>query len=298
MDLSIVFLSVVILVVLGFIANYYSTILPSDGYNDKGNGKKKDVPLYIYESVGRSARKWSSFRDRMHKEPRSAYLELCDNTHAKNHTIGKIIPVTDADLMKLIPTADTNIDLQYNRMLRDSLLLTMVCQNGGIVIPRNTILLNSTELLYNQAVSANTILYAGSGNSDYGCPIIVSNGGCGEYADIILKEASVSWFKDGIMFNGGLPLILERSRAYKINTDQLSGVREMDVNELVREGEYNGGDILVRIPFPQASGTSTIARRDEWLFSVSFEELMGSPIVLKDMVMKSCNGNIMRLVVE
>ena len=183
---NVIITSAIILVSLGLLATYYSQYTNTDTIEMTDNGirykLKKNIPLYVYSSVPKSSRKWNSFYDRTHKEPRSDILQLCDNTHSKHHSIGKIIHITDEDLIKMCPmlnkTNSTDIAslLQYNRVVRDILLLSLVCKTGGIVIPRNTFLMNGTELLYTQAREPGTILYSGSGNNSYSCPVIVSTG--------------------------------------------------------------------------------------------------------------------------
>lgn len=296
MDILIIITSLVILISLGLISQYYSgsSPLPLGMVNGNSSGKHKvNIPLYVYESTGNSSRKWLSFRDRMSKNTYSPYLQLCDNTHIKNHTIGKIIPVNDNDLLQLLEDypEENPPDLQYHRLLRDSLLLKLVSKEGGIIIPRHVFLMEDTKTLFSQAQEPGTILYAGSGNNEYGCPIIVSNGGNEEYANMVVSQVKLPNTYGGVEFGGGLPLVLNRSRKMSgnVNIQELSGVREMSVRDLTQIGEYNGNALAIRVPFPQNSGTSMIPNTDKWVFSVPFDDFLENATVLRSIVIYACN---------
>lgn len=305
MTSTVIITSAIVLVSLGLLATYYSQYTNTDMIEMTDNGirykLKSNIPLYVYSSVPKSSRKWSSFYDRTHKEPRSDILQLCDNTHTKHHTIGKIVHITDEDLMKLCPMIDGEDNdashLQYNRVVRDTLLLTLVCKTGGIVIPRNTFLMNNTELLYTQAREPGTILYAGSGNNSYSCPIIVSTGSCDELANVLLTEAKKNTLRGGIGFQGGLPVVLENTKRLYSRMGNLSGINELNTTEILEIGEYSGNDLVIRIPFPQASGVNTIPRKDEWLYSTNTEDLLMNPTVLKSIVSQSC-GDHMNIIID
>lgn len=299
MTSSVIITSAIILVSLGLVATYYSQYTNTDVIEMTDNGMqyklKKNIPLYVYSSVPKSSRKWNSFYDRTHKEPRSDLLQLCDNTHSKHHSIGKIVPIYDEDLVKMLPIED-DMDstdpatlLQYNRVLRDILLLSVVCKSGGILIPRNTFLMNSTELLYTQARESGTILYAGSGNNSYSCPIMVSTGSCDELANVLLKEAKQNSLRGGVSFKGGLPVVLENTKRLYSRLGPLSGVNELNTADLLEVNEYTGRDLAIRIPFPQASGVNDIPRRDEWIYSTNVEDLLMNPTVLRSIALQSCS---------
>lgn len=299
---TIVITSVIVLVSLGLLGSYYSQYTNTDMIEMTDNGVqyklKNDIPLYVYSSVAKSSRKWSSFYDRTHKEPRSDLLQLCDNTHTTHHTIGKVVHVTDEDLVMLCPGLKESVNtdpsslLQHNRVVRDLLLLVLVCKTGGIVIPRNTFLMNRTEFLYTQAREPGTILYAGSGNNSYSCPVIVSNGSCDELANILVKEARKNTLRGGVSFKGGFPVVLENTKRFYSRIGPLSGVSEMGTHELLRVGEYTGRDLVIRIPFPQASGVNTIPRKDEWIYSTNVEDLCMNPSVLRSIVKQACDSQI------
>jgi hypothetical protein len=299
---NVIITSAIILVSLGLLATYYSQYTNTDTIEMTDNGirykLKKNIPLYVYSSVPKSSRKWNSFYDRTHTEPRSDILQLCDNTHSKHHSIGKIIHITDEDLIKMCPmlnnTNSTDIAslLQYNRVVRDILLLSLVCKTGGIVIPRNTFLMNGTELLYTQAREPGTILYSGSGNNSYSCPVIVSTGSCDELANVLLKETQNNTLRGGIDFKGGLPVILENTKKLYSRLGNLSGVNELDTTDITEIGEYSGRDLVIRIPFPQASGVNTIPRKDEWIYSTNVEDLLMNPTVLKSIVSQACDNHM------
>ena len=296
---NVIITSAIVLVSLGLLMTYYSQYTQTDTIEMTDNGikykLKRDIPLYVYSSVPKSSRKWNSFYDRTHKESRSDLLQLCDNTHLKHHSIGKIIPISDDDLLKICPGLDKtyNTDatslLQHDRILRDILLLLLVCKTGGIIIPRNTFLMDRTELLYTQVREPGTILYAGSGNNSYSCPIIVSNGSCDELAGVLLKEAQTVPFRGGINFKGGLPAILENTKRLYSRLGNLSGVNEFGTSEITEIGEYSGRDLAIRVPFPQASGVNTIPTKDEWLYSTNVEDLLMNPTVLRSIVYQSCD---------
>jgi hypothetical protein len=291
-------MSGIILASLGIAATYYSQMLPTEAaelemaQSGTHYTRKTNIPLYVYSSVGKSSRKWNSFYDRSHEDAKSDLLFICDKSHEKNHYIGKIVHVTDDDLMKLCPLTPKEdsppISLQHNRVLRDILLLMLVCKTGGIVIARNTFLMDSTEHLYTQAQEPGTILYAGSGNDEYGCPVFVSNGSCNEIVDVLMKEAQNNAFRGGVLFGGGFPTVLERAQKIypKINT--IAGVSEMSTHDLLQMGEYTGRDLVIRIQFPQASGVNTIPNKDEWLYSTSFGDLMMNPNVLRSIALCAC----------
>jgi len=302
MTSSVIITSAIILVSLGLVATYYSQYTNTDVIEMTDNGMqyklKKNIPLYVYSSVPKSSRKWNSFYDRTHKEPRSDLLQLCDNTHTKHHSIGKIVHIYDEDLVKMLPIED-DMDgtdpatlLQYNRVLRDILLLSLVCKTGGIVIPRNTFLMNGTELLYTQAREPGTILYAGSGNNSYSCPIMVSTGSCDELANVLLKEAKQNSLRGGVNFKGGLPIVLENTKRLYSRLGPLSGVNELSTTDLLEVGEYSGRDLVIRIPFPQASGVNGIPRKDEWMYSTNVEDLLMNPTVLRSIALQSCGDHI------
>lgn len=300
MTSTVIITSAIILLSLGLLGTYYPQYTNTNMVEMTDSGLqynlKSNIPLYVYSSVPKSSRKWNSFYDRTHKEPRSDILQLCDNTHTKHHTIGKIVHITDEDLIKLCPTIDGEDHayhtsrLQYNRVMRDILLLTLVCKSGGIVIPRNTFIMNNTELLYTQARKPGTILYSGSGNNSYSCPIIVSTGSCDELAKVLLAEAKKNKLRGGIGFKGGIPVVFENMKKLYSRMGNLSGVSEMNTAELSEVGEYFGNDLVIRIPFPQASGVNTIPRKDEWLYSTNTEDLLMNPIVLRSIVRQSCGG--------
>ena len=299
---NIIITSAIILVSLGLLTTYYSQYTQTDTIEMTDEGirykLKRNIPLYVYSSTPKSSRKWNSFYDRTHKEPRSDLLQLCDNTHSRHHSIGKVVHITDEDLLKVCPGLDKtyNTDatslLQHDRILRDILLLLLVCKTGGIVIPRNTFLMDCTELLYTQVREPGTILYAGSGNNSYSCPIIVSNGSCDELAGVLLKEAQTVPFRGGTNFKGGLPFILENTKALYSRLGHLSGVNELSTTDLTYIGEYSGRDLAIRIPFPQASGINSIPRKDEWLYSTNVEDLLKNPTMLTSIVSQSCDNHM------
>lgn len=302
MTSSVIITSVIILVSLGLVATYYSQYTNTDIIemtNDEIYYKlKKNIPLYVYSSVPKSSRKWNSFYDRTHKEPRSDLLQLCDNTHSKHHTIGKIVHIYDEDLVKVCPGLRESVNtdptslLQHSRVLRDILLLSLVCKTGGIIIPRNTFLMNGTHLLYTQAREPGTILYAGSGNNSYSCPIMVSTGSCDELSNVLLREVKKNTLRGGIGFKGGLPVVLNNTKKLYSRLGQLSGVNELSTVDLLEVGEYSGRDLAIRIPFPQASGMNGIPRRDEWVYSTNVEDLLMNPTVLRSIVLQSCGDHM------
>lgn len=256
--------------------------------------KSSGTTLYVYESVGTSSRKWSSFYDRRHKEPRSAYLTLCDNTHVTNHTIGDIVPVNDEMLVKLVPERKISPEsLQYNRLLRDLLLLKLVCRNGGIVCPRHTIFMKDTEYLVQQTNDPKTIFVYGSGNDEYGCPIFASYGGCETEITELIEQQGEMWFKGGTEFKGGAIELL--SNTNKLDTKLLSGVAEIGLHDLTQELKYDEKHIAIRIPFTQHSGSSGTARTHEWIYSVSFDELIESPSLFRNLVVIGSKGKLMCL---
>ena len=298
---TVVIASAIVLVGFGLVSTYYSHYantnmieMTNDGIQYK---LKRNIPLYVYSSTPKVSRKWSSFYDRTHKDPRSDLLQVCDNTHTIHHKIGKVVHVSDEDLVGMIPNLDGDMKItaetfQYNRVLRDILLLSIVCKTGGILIPRNTFLMHNTELLYTQAREPGTILYSGSGNNEYSCPIIVSTGDCDEFANVLLKEARANSLRGGVMFGGGISLVLDRSKHLYSRMGALSGVKEIDTHELIQVGEYTSRDLAIRIPFPQASGSNTIPRRDEWIYSTNVEDLMMNPTVLRSIIVQSCDSQI------
>jgi hypothetical protein len=306
MNTRVILISGIILASLGIVATYYSQGFLSETdeitmtHSGTTYSRKTNVPLYVYSSFARSSRKWNSFYDRSHEEPKSDLITLCDNTHNKNHHIGKIIQITDEDLLKICPVVEKEgsppISLQHNRVLRDILLLMIVCKSGGILIPRNTILMENTEYLYTQAQEPGTILHAGSGNDEYGCPVFVSNGSCAEVVDILLNEAKKSMFRGGVMFGGGLPTVLDRTQKFYPKIHTISGVREMSTHEFLKIGEYSGRDLVIRIQFPQASGVNTIPNKDEWVYSTSFGDLMMNPTVLRSIALCACNKDVSMII--
>lgn len=264
-------------------------------------GSRKDVTLYVYDSVAVSSRKWQSFMDRRHKDAKSPLLKLCDTSHQKHHTIGPIQRVTDEDLMILLEEEYHErakglrgaISLQHDRMLRDTLLLRYVCKHGGICIPRNTILYENSAHLWEQVSigGENRIGYGGDGNSEYGPPVFVSTGGdlCEELVKALLPEVTKREFNGGVAFGGGLPIVMDR-----LTTEQghsilvpLNGVVDMRVTELVEMGEYQKGGIVIRIPFPQGAGKTNIPRRDEWLYVVELDTILENPSRLRDIMIKT-----------
>jgi hypothetical protein len=305
MNTRVILISGVILATLGVVATYYSQS-PFYAQSNSGMGesesthykRRTNVPLYVYSSFGKSSRKWNSFYDRSHTEPKSDFLNICDMSHEKNHHIGKIIHVTDEDLLNVCPFVKDDKSLQYDRVLRDILLLTLVCKKGGIIIPRNTFLMESTEHLYTQAQETGTILHGGSGNNEYGCPILVSTGSCEEFSSILLKEVQERAFRGGISFGGGLPVVLNRAKALYPKIQTLSGVREMNTHELLSIGEYTGRDLVIRVPFPQASGVNTIPNKDEWVYSTSFGDLMVNPTVLRSIALYACEKNARMFIIK
>lgn len=295
MNTQIIFVSAIVLASLGILTSYYRSLGPAETLAVYSTSHSKGkVPLYIYESVGASSRKWNTFYDRVHQEPKSDFLQLCDNTHSKHHMIGNIQSITDDDLRKLYSKQD--ISLQHHRILRDILLLKLVSETGGIVIPRNTFLMENTQLLYSQARESGVILYGGTGNLEFGCPVIVSTGMCAGFADVLLKEYHNNSLRGGVLFGGGLPTMLDRSKKYDTRIASLSGIREMDTHELLGMGEYTGRDLVIRVPFPQESGTTSIPKRDAWIYATTMEDLLLNPTILRDIVNKSCGGKIVRVI--
>lgn len=286
------------IIIAGLVAYAYindDVVIPSSNitlpiYLKKTSG----TTLYVYESTGTSSRKWSSFYDRRHKESRSAYLTLCSNTHVANHNIGDIVAVNDEMLVKLVP--DRNItaeSLQYNRPLRDLLLLKLVSKKGGIVCPRHTIFMKDTEHLISQTSDPKTVYIYGSGNDEYGCPIIASYGGCETEITEIIKEQGKMWFNGGTEFRGGITEILKNTD--KINTNLLSGVSEIGLYDLTQEMSYNDNYIAIRVPFTQKSGASGTARTHEWIYSISFDELIETPTLFRKLVVIGSKGRLICL---
>jgi hypothetical protein len=270
-------------------------------------GERKNVTLYVYESVTVSSRKWQSFMDRRHKDAKSPFLKLCDTSHQKHHTIGPIQTVTDEDLMLLLEEEYHQkasglrgaISLQHDRMLRDTLLLRFVCKHGGICIPRNTILYENSAHIWEQvSLGGETrIGYGGDGNSEYGPPIFVSTGGgaCEEFVKILLPEVTKREFNGGIAFGGGLPVVLDRCVREGGGGGgsvliPLNGIVEMNTAELVEMGEYQKGGLVIRVPFPQGAGKTQISRRDEWLYVVDLETMLENPSRLQDIMVKTLAG--------
>jgi hypothetical protein len=268
-------------------------------------GDKEKITLFVYESVAVSSRRWNSFGDRRHSSAKSPLLDFCDESHRLHHTIGDIQPLTDEDLIPLLSPElrkiaagnRGDISLQHDRLLRDALLIKYACMNGGIIIPRNTFLIENTGHIWKQVVRMDgdgnllgVIGFSGSGNDQYGSPIIACRGGSfsDELVDVLLKEGSLREFRGGVMFGGGIPVVLERAKEIGFPTIDLEGIVEVPANKLTEVGEYHNGGLAVRVPFPQGSGRNTIATRDEWLFVAPAETILDNPTVITSIISKAC----------
>ena len=269
-------------------------------------GDTEKIPLYVYESVAVSSRKWNSFNDRRHVAAKSPLLEFCDESHRIHHTIGEILPVTDSDLIQLLDPdlrrlaagSRGDVSLQHDRLLRDALLIKFICKHGGIIIPRNTFLLENTGHIWKQVIRMDgdgkpigVIGYAGSGNDEYGAPIFACRGGnfSNELVDVLLREGSFREFRGGVLFGGGIPVVLSRATEIGFPTMEIEGVVEVKSSKLTEMGEYREGGLLVRIPFPQGSGKNSIIRRDEWLFVADPDTLLENQTVITSLISQSCN---------
>lgn len=269
-------------------------------------GDNEKITLYIYESVAVSSRKWNSFQDRRHAAAKSPLLDFCDESHRIHHTIGDILPVTDSDLIQLLDPdlrrlaagSRGDVSLQHDRLLRDALLIKFVCKHGGIIIPRNTFLLENTGHIWKQVIRMDgdgkpvgIIGYAGSGNDEYGAPIFACRGGSfsDELVNVLLREGAMREFRGGVSFGGGIPVVLSRATEIGFPTMEIEGVVEIKSSTLTEIGEYHEGGLLVRIPFPQGSGKNSIIRRDEWIFVADPDTLLENQTVMTSLISKSCN---------
>jgi hypothetical protein len=269
-------------------------------------GDNEKITLYVYESVAVSSRKWNSFYDRRHVGAKSPLLELCDESHRKNHTIGDIIPVTDSDLIQLLEPeirkvaagVRGDVSLQHDRLLRDALLIKFICKNGGIIMPRNTFIIENTGHLWKQVIRMDgdgkpvgVIGYGGSGNDEYGAPVFACRGGgfSDELVDVLLREGAMREFRGGVTFAGGIPVVLGRATEIGFPTIELEGVTEVKTSRLTEIGEYRDGGIVVRIPFPQGSGKNSIVRRDEWIYVADVETLLENQTVITSIISRGCD---------
>jgi hypothetical protein len=264
--------------------------------------KRREVPLYVYTGSAVSSRRWNSFYDRRHKDPKSTILDLIENSYQIHHQLGPIVPVTDEmllselnpDLRKEIAGIRGDVSLQHERILRDALLFKIVCKKGGILIPHNTILMKPTDDIWKQILLAETgtILYNGFANSEYGPPIIVTKGGevSERTADVLLEAAARGEFMGGLTFGGGSTLLLKRISNLGHPIRELGDIGHIRLDKLVEIGElspeYRDATMIV-IPFPQGAGKTSLIRKDEWLYVVDKQEFMKNPLVITDILYRS-----------
>lgn len=261
--------------------------------------KRREVPLYVYTGATVSSRKWNTFYDRRHADPKSTILDLIGTSYHQHHQLGPIVPVTDEmllaelnpDLRKAIAGIRGDVSLQHERILRDALLFKVVCKKGGILIPHNAILMKSTDDIWKQILVAETgtVLYNGNGNSEYGPPIIVTKGGevSERTADVLLEAAARGEFMGGISFGGGSTLLLKRVAHLGHPVRVLGDVSHIQLDRLVEIGDLapEERDIaIIVIPFPQGAGKTSIVRKDEWVYVADTSEFLKNPLVITDIL--------------
>lgn len=264
--------------------------------------KQREIPLYVYQGSGVSSRKWSSFYDRRHADHRSPLINIIERSYEKNHHLGPIVYVTDEMLLEDLDEKlrtdlgglRGDVSLQHDRILRDALLLKFICRQGGILIPHNAILMAPTDELWKNVLlsSPGTIFYHGDGNSEYSCPTIISQGGevCQRTTEVLLEGASRKEFAGGISFGGGSSLLFKRIQKLGHPITKLDDIATVDVDKIVEVGNLDPSlrkkSILV-IPFPQSSGRTKIVSRDEWIYSVSEEDIKINPTILHDILRRA-----------
>jgi hypothetical protein len=264
--------------------------------------KRREVPLYVYTGSAVSSRRWNTFYDRRHKDPKSTILDLIANSYHIHHQIGPVIPVTDEmllaelnpDLRKEIAGIRGDVSLEHERILRDALLYKIVCKKGGILIPNNAILMKSTDDIWKQVLIAETgtVLYNGDGNSEYGPPIIVTRGGevSERTADVLLEAAARGEFMGGISFGGGSTLLMKRISQLGHPVRVLGDVSHIRLDVLVEIGDLEPekrDSAIIVIPFPQGAGRTSIVRKDEWVYVADTSEFLKNPLVITDILYRS-----------
>jgi hypothetical protein len=273
---------------------------------------EKKVPLYVYTGTPVTSRKWSTFYDRRHADARSPVLGLLSKTHTLHHKIGDIKFISDEDLLKLLnELVDANIIkelegergaivLQHNRILRDALLFAFVCKKGGVLIPSNALLLQSTSIIWENVLKSpkETIFVSVSqGNDEYGCPIIATRGET-EVCDTIVAKmfgaGMMGEFYGGISFGGGSSLILKRLSKLGLNIHDVEGVEYVKTDEIIEMSpapKKLQNSLIVVIPFEQGSGETSIPKRDLWFYSESEKGIMKSPSIFRDIYVQSIRNS-------
>lgn len=262
------------------------------------------VPLFVYVGTPVTARNWSSFYDRRHTGARSPLLEMCMMTHRAHHQIGRIIPIDDNDLMRVLREIASNdtiqaiagdrgqVSLQHDRILRDALLFYLVCKEGGILIPHNAILLGSTGVIWEDVLKSpkeSVLVYSEQGNNEYGCPVIATRGNthtCQLVATTLFGAGANRELYGGIIFSGGSSVILDRLRSSGVSIHALRGICAIQTHSLVEMSplteEVRNASCVV-IPFEQGSGKTSIPTRDKWIYSESSEGILKNPTMLRDL---------------
>lgn len=270
------------------------------------------IPLFVYVGGPVTSRKWSSFYDRRHADHRSPLITMIETTHTAHHTMGPVRVIDDEYLMRILRKVCSEeairtvagdrgaISLQHDRMLRDALLMYVVCEHGGILIPQNAMFLQNTGILWDSITRRpeNTVLVSsGSANDDYGCPMIITKGGksCKKVvANTLLGAGVMREFYGGVTFGGGSSVVLKRLKDSGLPIHEIHGIARVRADELGEMKPLRSDlkhSVVVLIPFPQGTGTTSIARRDEWLYSESPEGLLKNPILLRDLFIQSSRNS-------
>jgi hypothetical protein len=301
---------------------------------DIRNEVKKQIPeptLYIYIGHEPSARKWTTFYGRRHRDPRSPILLTSQLSQAKNFQ-GQIEFINANHLLGLM-TSDERITLNikpeelcYHPILRDALLLRLVCsrETPAIVLPDHCFVQGDLSVLYELIMYQPggrilDVLFDGHGNGDYGCPVIMTTIGnhksksngmrttsseelmilrekqrkLKEVSNVLMVVAKEKEFAGGFRFWGGSSTVLDRIREFGLDGDRLgSDVISYPSSYDLLESDKPIISPLVVYPFPSGAGQVNIPSKDKWIYSVSIPTFFENDTPLRQIMLQSLGTKI------
>jgi hypothetical protein len=290
--------------------------------------------LYIYIGHEPSARKWTTFYGRRHRDPRSPILLTSQLSQAKNFQ-GDIQFIDARDLLRLLTSEERSVfnsvkpqELCYYPVLRDALLLRLISssEKPAIVLPDHCFVQGDLNVLYELLMyppgqgqgQSIDILFDGHGNSDYGCPIIMTTIGKDSakhsrriiteeeriieqkkikdfkaVADAVMVVAKEKEFAGGFRFWGGSVIVLDRVREVGLVGERLGGdvVAYPSTFDLL-ESDRRILAPLVVYPFPSGAGQVSMPAKDKWIYSVSIPTFFENDSPLTQVIIGSLGEKI------
>jgi hypothetical protein len=306
-----------------------------------GNGFHPESPsvnhpepiLYIYIGHEPSARKWTTFYGRRHPDPRSPILLTSQLSQAKNF-VGDIQFIDAKHLLSLMNSEERiNIpvkpeELCYHPVLRDALLLRLISQTQqpSIILPDHCFVQGDLNVFYDLTMYQPggriiDILFDGHGNSDYGCPVIMTTIGFHSrnqsstgkrtltsqevaiirekqqkltmVSNALMNVAKEKEFAGGFRFWGGSVTVLDRIREFGLDGERLGqdAISYPSTYDLL-EADTTILSPLVIYPFPSGAGQVSMPSKDKWIYSVSIPTFFENDSPLRQILFQSLGTKI------